>query len=200
MEGTPEIVEENVTENIEEETSNPTVDFFNNIGNLFKGWNDENFSEKLGEAFAELVDPEQKEKGKELVDSISNSMKTMVESLDEINKAAKIEVCNMEIPTNCPHVKVEIQNTGECPVKSCPGIKLCPAIARCPRFGPISDLVNQYRDIQTRIEALNESDRKRFWAQYYEIPNTNNVIENITNLNDKIDDITVELSTIKNNL
>ena len=74
----------------------------------------------------------------------------------------------------------------------------CSTKQKCS-MNDISSLADQYKLINQKIENLDENETKEFWSKYHGISSSNllNISEAISRLEEKIDDITVEISTIR---
>ena len=147
----------------------------------------EKISEKIAESFGDITDCEQLKEGTKLMKNLGDSVKKAIDKInhDNINVQIKTE------GSNCP--------MKGCPMKGCPAIKGCPAFKSCPIVDPnsydIDTLVVQYGLIQKRIQNLSQEQTKEFWGKYYGITNTN-----IEQLEEKIDDLSVQLTTLTNNI
>jgi len=65
----------------------------------------------------------------------------------------------------------------------------------------LESLIREYQDIQGRIKSLSEEESQEFWKRVYNIPESNNkIIDIISKLDNKLDDISVELQLLKTDL
>lgn len=179
-------------------------EFSTKLGEIFEKLGtaiDEDIGEKVSEQFIESfgkISEEQKEQieeGAQLMKGFTNSIKSALDDMTSQITFENNEKDNSECPIKkCPAFKgcSVSNNRGECPMKNCPAFKGCPILSG---NNDMDRLVAQYRVIQNKINSFDQDQTKEFWGKYYGITLES---EDISRLEEKIDDITITLTTLQN--